>query len=51
MFTLTREYSMKVLERNFDKGEIRKSFRNVVWFYDVWNHLTESKAAKEAWKF
>lgn len=39
---------MKILKRNFDKRKIRKSFRNVVWFYDIWSHLTESKAAEKA---
>ena len=38
---------MNVLERKFDKTKIKKSFRNVVWFYDLWSWFAESKATKK----
>ncbi len=37
---------MKVLEREFDIAETKKNFKKVVWFYNFWSWLTESKAAK-----
>lgn len=38
---------MKVLERKLDKPKTKKSYKRVVWFYDIWSWLTESKAAKK----
>lgn len=38
---------MKILDRKFDKQETQLSYKNVVWFYDFWSWLTESKAAKK----
>lgn len=38
---------MEILERNLDNTSTIKSFKKVVWFYDFWSWLTESKAAKE----
>ncbi|SRR6266498_4960916 len=37
---------MRVLERKLDKNETIKNYKKVVWFYDFWSWLTESKAAK-----
>lgn len=36
---------MKVLERKLDTVETKKSYKKVVWFYNFWSFLTESKAA------
>ncbi len=38
---------MEILERTLDKTKTIKSFKKVVWFYDLWSRLTESKAARE----
>ncbi len=38
---------MEILERTLDKAKTKKSFKKVVWFYDFWSRLTESKAARE----
>lgn len=38
---------MKVLERKLDKTKTKKSYKKVVWFYNFWSWLTESKAAKK----
>lgn len=38
---------MKVLERKLDKAKTKKSYKKVVWFYNIWSWLTESKAAKK----
>ena len=38
---------MKILERKADKAKVKESFKRVVWFYDFWSWLTESKAAKK----
>ena len=38
---------MKVLEREFDKVKTQKNYKRVVWFYNFWSWLTESKAAKK----
>jgi ubiquinone/menaquinone biosynthesis C-methylase UbiE len=38
---------MDILNRNFNPASTRKNYKNVAWFYDVWSHLTESKAAKK----
>lgn len=37
---------MKLLERNLNESETIKEFRQVLWIYDFWGFLTESKAAK-----
>ncbi len=37
---------MEVLKRILDNTEKKKSYKKVVWFYDFWSWLTESKAAK-----
>src|SRR6266542_2176369 len=37
---------MRVLEKKLDKNETIKNYKKVVWFYDFWSWLTESKAAK-----
>ena len=42
---------MKVLDRKLDKTKTKKNYKNVVWFYDFWSWLTESKAAKYVIKF
>jgi len=41
---------MKVLKRNLDEAKIKKEFKKVLWFYDFWGSLTESKAAKKVLK-
>lgn len=41
---------MEVLPRTLDKDNTRKSYKKVVWFYNFWSWLTESKAAKEVLK-
>ena len=38
---------MKILERNLDELKTKKSYKKVVWFYDFWSWLTESKAARK----
>lgn len=38
---------MKTLERILDKAKTRNSYQKVVWFYNFWSYLTESKAAKK----
>ncbi len=35
---------MKILARNLDLEATQKSYKKVVWFYDFWSWLTESKA-------
>ena len=42
---------MKILTRKLDVKYTQKSYKNVVWFYDFWSWLTESKAAKYVIKF
>jgi ubiquinone/menaquinone biosynthesis C-methylase UbiE len=42
---------MKVLERKLDQPNTKHSYKNVVWFYDFWSWLTESKAAKKVIEF
>jgi hypothetical protein len=37
---------MEVLKRILDKTKTKKSYKKVVWFYDFWSWLTESKVAK-----
>ena len=42
---------MEILTRNLNLEETKKSYKNVVWFYDAWSWLTESKAAKQVLKY
>ena len=37
---------MEVLKRELNQKNTISSFKKVVWFYDFWSRLTESKAAK-----
>ena len=37
---------MEILVRELDINKTKKSFKRVVWFYNFWSWLTESKAAK-----
>jgi len=37
---------IEILKRSFDTNDIQNNYRKVVWFYDYWGWLTESKAAK-----
>lgn len=37
---------MKILERKSDKTNVKRNFKKVVWFYDIWSWFTESKAAE-----
>lgn len=36
---------MKVLTRKLDYTKTQKNYKQIVWFYDLWGKLTESKAA------
>lgn len=38
---------MRILERNLDERKTKKSYKNVVWFYDFWSWFTESKATQK----
>lgn len=42
---------MKVLDRKLDSTKTKMDFKKVVWFYDFWSWLTESKAAKKVIEF
>lgn len=42
---------MKTLLRKLNIEETKKRYKKVVWFYDFWSWLTESKAAKQVLKF
>ncbi len=42
---------MEILERKLDRTYTKKSYKKVVWFYDLWSLLTESKAAKKVIDF
>ncbi|VAX17402.1 hypothetical protein MNBD_IGNAVI01-1197 [hydrothermal vent metagenome] len=42
---------MKILERKLEKSKTITNYKKVVWFYDFWSWLTESKAAKYVIKF
>ena len=33
----------KILQRSFDYNKTINSYRNLIWFYDIWSQLTESK--------
>ncbi len=37
-----------MLKRNFEIQQTQKNFSRVVWFYDFWGKITESKAINEA---
>lgn len=39
---------MNILERKLDETKTKNGFKKVLWVYDFWGHLTESKAAKYA---
>ena len=36
---------MEILKRDFDSDIVKKNFAKVLWIYDIWGWLTESKAA------
>ncbi|HKI90279.1 MAG TPA: methyltransferase domain-containing protein [Draconibacterium sp.] len=38
--------TMEVLERHLNETKTKKDYRQVLWMYDFWGCLTESKAAK-----
>lgn len=38
---------MKILDRKFSEEKIKNNFSNIVWFYDLWSKLTETKALKK----
>lgn len=38
---------MDILQRRLDNKETIKNYSNVVWFYNLWSKLTESKAAEK----
>ncbi len=42
---------MYLLNRSFNPSNTKHNYKNVVWFYDVWGSLTESKAAKQVLDF
>jgi len=42
---------MEVLKRKLETNKTKTDFCKVVWFYDFWSWLTESKAAKYVIKF
>ena len=42
---------VEVLHREFDIINIKNNYKKVVWFYDLWSWLTESKAAKYVIEF
>jgi len=42
---------MEVLKRKLETNKTKTDFSKVVWFYDFWSWLTESKAAKYVIKF
>ena len=42
---------MEILDRKLDRTNTQKSYKKVVWFYDLWSLLTESKAAKKVIDF
>ena len=41
---------METLKREFNKEATKKKFEKVIWIYNFWSWLTESKAAKEVVK-
>jgi len=42
---------MKILERKLNRTITKRSYKKVVWFYNFWSWLTESKAAEYVIKF
>lgn len=42
---------MNVLERKPEKSKVKRDYKNVVWYYNFWSWVTESKAAKYVIKF
>jgi len=42
---------MHPLNRNFTPSSTKRNYKNVVWFYNFWSWLTESKAAKQVLNF
>ena len=42
---------MEILNRKLDQKNTRNSYKKVVWFYDFWSWLTESKAAEYVIEF
>ena len=42
---------MEVLKRKLDTNKTKTNYGKVVWFYDFWSWLTESKAAMSVIKF
>jgi ubiquinone/menaquinone biosynthesis C-methylase UbiE len=42
---------MELLIRNLDRNSTKSSYKKVVWFYNFWSWLTESKAAKYVIEF
>ncbi|WP_369049546.1 class I SAM-dependent methyltransferase [Tenacibaculum sp. UWU-22] len=42
---------MEILKRNLNETKTKVSYKKVVWFYDFWSWLTESKAAKYVVKY
>jgi len=38
---------MEILERKLDTIKTLRNYKNVVWIYDVWGWVTESKTAKK----
>jgi ubiquinone/menaquinone biosynthesis C-methylase UbiE len=41
---------MKLLERKFNESKTKKGFKKVLWIYDFWGKLTETKAAQNVLK-
>jgi ubiquinone/menaquinone biosynthesis C-methylase UbiE len=41
---------MEILKREFNKEKTKNNYKKIVWFYDFWSWLTESKAAKTVLK-
>lgn len=42
---------MKILKRNLEIKQTKAKYSKVVWFYNFWSWLTESKAARYVLKF
>lgn len=42
---------METLERRLDRTAMKVNYKRIVWFYDFWSWLTESKAAKYVLQF
>ncbi len=41
---------MKTLERKLDETKTKNEFKQILWIYDFWGRLTESKAARNVLK-